>query len=64
VHAGPVEATAIGNILMQALARGKLSSIAELRSVVARSFPAMVYEPRDTAAWSDASSRFAGLVPA
>jgi len=64
VHAGPVEATAIGNILMQAIGRGKLSSIAELRSVVAHSFPVTVYEPRDTAAWSDASSRFARLVPA
>ena len=32
VHAGPIEATAIGNILMQALGRGRLGSIAELRA--------------------------------
>jgi rhamnulokinase len=64
VHAGPVEATAIGNILMQAVGRGRLGSIADLRGVVARSFPVTVYEPRDTAAWSDAAGRFAALVPA
>jgi rhamnulokinase len=62
VHAGPVEATAIGNILMQVLAHGHLGSIHDLRSVVAHSFPVMVYEPRDIAAWSDAAGRFAGLV--
>jgi rhamnulokinase len=62
VHAGPVEATAIGNILMQALAHGHLSSIHDLRSVVAHSFPVMVYEPRDIAAWSNAAGRFTGLV--
>jgi rhamnulokinase len=64
VHAGPVEATAIGNILMQALGRGRLDSIAGLRAVVARSFPVTIYEPKDTDAWSDAAGRFAPLVPA
>lgn len=63
VHCGPIEATAIGNILMQALGRGRLASIAELREVVARSFPVTVYEPRDTAAWTEAAARFAPLVP-
>jgi rhamnulokinase len=63
VHAGPVEATAIGNILMQAIGRGRLSSIADLRAVVARSFPITIYEPRQTTAWTDAANRFAALVP-
>lgn len=62
VHAGPVEATAIGNILMQAIGRKNLGSIADLRAVVARSFPVTVYEPRDNAAWIDAAGRFAELV--
>jgi rhamnulokinase len=62
VHAGPVEATAIGNILMQAIGRKRLGSIADLRAVVARSFPVTVYEPRDTAAWTDAVGRFQELV--
>jgi rhamnulokinase len=63
VHAGPVEATAAGNVLMQALARNRLGSLADLRAVVARSFPVTVYEPGDTAAWDDAAERFARLVP-
>jgi rhamnulokinase len=63
VHAGPVEATAIGNILMQALGRGQLGSITDLRAVVTRSFPVKVYEPRDTAAWTEAVDRFTSLVP-
>jgi rhamnulokinase len=63
VYAGPVEATAIGNILMQALGRGQLGSIANLRAVVAGSFPVTVYEPHGTAAWSEAAGRFARLVP-
>jgi rhamnulokinase len=62
VHAGPAEATAIGNILMQALGRGGLSSIADLRAVVARSFPVKVYEPRNTSGWTDAMDKFNALV--
>ena len=64
VHAGPVEATAAGNVLLQAMARGRIGSLAEPRAVVARSFPVTIYEPRDTAAWTDAAGRFAALVPA
>jgi rhamnulokinase len=63
VHAGPVEATAIGNILMQALGDGQLSSVSELRAVVARSFPVTIYEPVATSSWTDAIARFAALVP-
>jgi rhamnulokinase len=64
VHAGPIEATAIGNILMQAVGRGHLKHVADLRSVVARSFPVTVYEPRDRdrAGWDDAAGRFNALV--
>jgi rhamnulokinase len=64
VHAGPVEATAIGNILMQALGDRQLSSVSDLRSVVARSFPVTIYEPVATSSWADAIDRFAVLVPA
>jgi rhamnulokinase len=62
VHAGPIEATAAGNVLLQAMARGRIATLADARSVVARSFPVDVYEPRDTAAWADAAGRFATLV--
>lgn len=64
VYAGPVEATAIGNVLMQAMARGRLGSLAEVREVVARSFPVTVYEPREPSAWEPAIGRFGGLVEA
>jgi rhamnulokinase len=64
VYAGPVEATAIGNILMQAIGHGQLGSIADLRAVVIDSFPVLVYEPCEMAAWTDAAGRFAELLPA
>ncbi|HEX4132005.1 MAG TPA: rhamnulokinase family protein [Pirellulales bacterium] len=44
--AGPVEATVIGNVLMQAIADGQLGSIAEARELARRSFPVERYEPR------------------
>jgi rhamnulokinase len=45
VYAGPVEATAIGNILVQALAKGELSSSEEIKEIVLRSFRPQVYYP-------------------
>ncbi len=62
VFAGPVEATAAGNVLMQAMGRGKIANLADARAIVARSFEVVTYEPHDTAAWDQASGRFAGLV--
>jgi rhamnulokinase len=51
VVAGPVEATAIGNILTQALGLGLLGSLAEAREVVRRSFEVVTFEPRNPEAW-------------
>jgi rhamnulokinase len=62
VHAGLVEATAAGNVLLQAMGRGRIATLADAREIVARSFPVTVYEPRDLNAWADAVGRFAGLV--
>jgi rhamnulokinase len=53
VCAGPVEATAIGNLLVQAMALGKVKSHTELREIVARSFPLTVYQPQHTANWDE-----------
>jgi rhamnulokinase len=64
VHAGPIEATAVGNVLLQAIGRGRIGTLAEARAIVARSFPVTVYEPRQTAVWDEAADRFATLVPA
>jgi len=51
VVTGPVEATASGNIIMQALATGRLSSLQEGRDLVARSFALREYQPRQVEAW-------------
>jgi rhamnulokinase len=61
VIAGPVEATAIGNILVQAMATGDVKSIAELRAIVRNSFDVKRYEPRDTGKWDAAYARFKEL---
>ena len=44
--AGPVEATAIGNVLIQARAAGELGSLADLRRAVRESFPVTRFDPR------------------
>ncbi|WZO98504.1 rhamnulokinase family protein [Isosphaeraceae bacterium EP7] len=62
VYAGPIEATAAGNILLQLISRGKLANLAEAREVVARSFEVEVHEPRNTQAWEDAAGRFERLI--
>lgn len=58
VYAGPVEATAIGNILVQAMALGKVKSHPELREIVQHSFPLIIYEPQHTAYWDESYARF------
>jgi rhamnulokinase len=58
VLAGPVEATALGNVLCQARAAGELASLAEMRAVAAASAQVAPYEPRDDAAGDDTYARF------
>jgi rhamnulokinase len=59
VMAGPVEATQVGNILVQALALGELSSLDEARALVRRSFATTTYEPGDRGPWDEAYARLA-----
>ena len=61
VIAGPVEATAAGNVLMQALARGEIGSLAQGREIVRRSFEVTTYEPGAVSAWDEAYGRFLAL---
>lgn len=65
VFAGPVEATAIGNVLIQALALGHIGSLAALRETVRRSFPVQTHTPTretaETALWEAAYARFRQL---
>ena len=58
VLAGPVEATALGNIAMQMLATGTVRSLAEARAIVEASFPAERFDPIDGARWTTQFDRF------
>jgi rhamnulokinase len=62
VVAGPIEATAMGNMLMQALALGHIASLEEGRAVVRRSFEVRTYEPVDAAPWEEAYERYLRLL--
>jgi len=54
VIAGPVEATAIGNVLVQAMALGLMSTLEQARDVVKRSVALQTYEPESTDEWDKA----------
>lgn len=58
VVAGPVEATVLGNALVQLIALGELRDVAEARQLVATMGDLQRYEPRDAAVWEDAYKRY------
>jgi rhamnulokinase len=58
VLAGPAEATAVGNLVVQAIALGELASLNEARELVRSSFEPTLYEPEESAAWAEARERF------
>ena len=62
VVAGPVEATAMGNLLVQMLAADMLRDLDDVREVVRRSATVEHYEPRDRGAWDEAYGRFQEIV--
>ena len=62
--AGPAEATAIGNLMVLALGRGDVGSLAEAREVVRNSFELRTYEPDRATSWDAAFQRFLSLVRA
>ncbi|BAS26409.1 rhamnulokinase [Limnochorda pilosa] len=64
VLAGPVEATAYGNVLAQALATGEVGSLSEGQSLLRASVATDRYEPRPSDAWEEAYRRFLALAPA
>lgn len=61
VVAGPVEATAAGNLLVQAAAVGKVKGLAGIREVVRASFPVATFRPRPSSAWASALRRLRTL---
>lgn len=58
VKAGPVEATALGNVLLQLMALGELESVEEGRRIIARTEPVKCFEPNHTEEWEEAFARF------
>jgi rhamnulokinase len=62
VVTGPVEATALGNVMVQAMATGHLGSLAEAREAVAASIPQEYFTPGPTTGWDDAYGRFQQLL--
>ena len=62
VYAGPTEATAIGNIMMQAKALGAVSSLEEIRQMVFGSFETKIFNPQDADLWNIEYQRFKNLI--
>jgi rhamnulokinase len=61
VVAGPVESTAVGNMLVQAIAMGEIASLAEGRQIVRYSFDLSTFQPEDVSRWDQAYERYLKL---
>jgi rhamnulokinase len=62
VVAGPVEATATGNVVMQAVSLGHLGSLEEARQVIRRTFPPEIYSPSRRDGWDEMYHRLLNLL--
>jgi hypothetical protein len=62
VVAGPIEATALGNIAIQLVGIGAVANLAQARDLIAESFPPRIFNPRDTAPWDNAYRNFKSLL--
>lgn len=62
VIAGPIEATALGNVMMQVVSSGEVSSIEQAREVIRNSFAVEEYSPQQTQRWDEAFTRFEKFV--
>lgn len=62
VHAGPVEATVLGNLLSQVRADGELKGLSEMRAVVRASTQVSEFTPTDKAKWEDAFAKYQAVV--
>jgi rhamnulokinase len=61
VVAGPSEATSLGNVMLQAIATGRISSFEAGRACIGESIHCVEYEPHPTGSWKDAYARFRAL---
>lgn len=62
VVTGPVEGTAIGNIMLQAKAAGLVSDMFEMRKIIANSIELNAYQPQDCEAWDEAYERYKKVI--
>lgn len=62
VKAGPAEATAIGNIMVQAIALGCAENIAQMRRIVASAVPCDVYFPENHEMWDEMFRKYQSVV--
>jgi len=62
VLAGPSEATAIGNIMIQAKAAGCVADLAEMRKVIGNSVTLDAFQPQDAASWEKPYQKFLSIV--
>ena len=62
VFAGPKEATAVGNLMVQAVGAGILPDLKAAKSIIRASFPITVFQPQQTDAWDAAYARFSSFV--
>ena len=58
VIAGPVEATAVGNLMVQAVGLGLIRSLQDALPIIRQAFPIRDFKPEDHAAWDQAYARF------
>jgi rhamnulokinase len=61
VVAGPIEATVIGNALVQLISLGEIGDLSQARQIVAEMDELKRYEPKDTAVWDEAYGRYRNL---
>ncbi|WP_287211819.1 rhamnulokinase [Muribaculum sp.] len=58
VVAGPVEGTALGNIMIQAQADGAVKNLAEIRATIAKAIETERFEPKDADIWAEAYAKY------
>lgn len=62
VMAGPIEATALGNVAVQFMAQGAISDIKEARTIIKNSFDIKTYMPNDIESWDNAYNKFKAIL--
>jgi rhamnulokinase len=62
VITGPTEATAVGNLMVQAMAMGHVKDLQEIRAVIRNSFDLKTFMPEEQSAWEEAYRKYLGIV--